>query len=514
MTYNFSNYEGKLTQTSNCVYDSNIGYESDFSVNGNVDGWTYYDGIHTYGCWNNFLFGTLYGDYALLGRHEVFRPVEAEVFYTVKVAMRLTFKERIGSQSYPSTGKLMWRTISDPSWGTNKEYEFELYNDNSWHIYNINMGPVQWWQGDINDLRLYPISSNGKDGDEFFIRAIEIVSNTGVGYRCLNASCSYYSQYERNCPGIGERGTCTSNEQISYVSDGTTFEFATSQLYTIEKGVNDILYVNINEYGFENIILEPVQNYSGTKIASLIEKEISKVNVGGYAECSVIYNDSGQFIIYSGTYTDDSTVRLGDSTLARQLQFYNSYGTDISTKITGQDPATGFMPYSSFKIRTHQLYTLLDNKDTTGLIFNPFVYNVEGGRRDWLNTGLGLPSRNLHAQDSDDSGVMSRAYKYINNVGKTIIDFTHPFNASGRIKKIYAGVTLDRFESGDWHQRGTYDANRIDAQLSGAKIMFFRPLKNGDIRVLPMELDISDRNHSAGNLYSATQEYEIGRAHV
>ena len=90
--YNFLNYDGTLTPSPACKFDSNIGYEADFSKDGEVDGWEFFDGIHTYGCWNHFLFGTLYGTYALIGRYNPIRPVEAEKFYTVRIVMKLHLK--------------------------------------------------------------------------------------------------------------------------------------------------------------------------------------------------------------------------------------------------------------------------------------------------------------------------------------------------------------------------------------------------------------------------------------
>lgn len=504
MGYNFLNYDGTLRVVPNCVHDSNIGYESDLSNDGDVDGWLYYDGIHTYGCWNNYLFGTLYGSSAVIGRYESFRPVEAENYYFVKIVMKLDLVERVGSQIYPPYGRIAWRTLSSPTWGHDKEYDFELFSDNEWHTYYLNLGEAQWWQGDINDLRIYPILSDGRDGDCFFIRTIEILSVST--YRCLNYECDYNTQFEHNCPGIGERGYCKAKDLNALVTGGTQFEFSSDTLYTIVEGVNDTLYVNINEYGFESVVLRPMTNITGKNLANELTKEISKLDVGGYAECEVEYTEYGAIKIYSGNYASDSTVRIGDSQLAKDLNFRDYYGEDISDTYIGRNPASGFKPLSSFKIKTPQLYALLDESKGSEFYFNPFIYSVEGGRRDWLDTGLGEPSKDIRGTADDTLGLINRSYDFIENNYKTIIDFNHPFNASGRITKIYAGITLDNLSAGH-AARGEFDANRIDAQLSGAKIMFFRPLKNGDIRVLPIEVEINDRDHVSGKLYSAVQEY-------
>jgi hypothetical protein len=504
MSYNYISHNGSISTANKCFYDSNIGYSTDFSVNGEVDGWTYYDGIHTYGCWNNFLFGTLYGDYGVVGRHTVFLPVAAEDYYTVKVVMKINIQERLGNHSDPDTARLMWRTLSDPSWDNTKRFDFTIIPDNKWHTYVVNLGEAQWWQGDINDLRLYPIVDNGMDGDEFFIKSIQIQSvNT---FKCRNSSCDYYSNYENPCPGIGTQGSCTSRSLNYLVQFGTTFDFAADQTYTIEKGVNDVLYVDINDYGTESITLSPISNATGSEVAKMLGTEISKVDVGGYAECKVEYNDLGQFIIYSGTYADDSTVVIWNSDAAKTLNFYDEDDNDVSTAITGSYPASGFKPYSNFKIKTHQLMSLIDNDVDSDFTFNPFIYSVEGGRRDWLDIGLGTPSKDVRGSSSDDSGITNRFYEKISNVGSTVIDFNHPFNASGRITKLYAAITLDNYTD-TYFARGTGDSNRIATQLSDAKIMFFRPLRNGDLRVLPIELSINNRDHASGKLYALDQEY-------
>jgi hypothetical protein len=505
--YNFLNYDGTLTPSTLCKYDSNIAYEADFSHDGEVDGWEFYDGIHTYGCWNHFLFGTLYDTYALIGRYTPITPVEAEKFYMLRLVMKIALKERSESVVYtPTHGRIAWKTLASPVWNSDKELDFEIApDDGGWHTYNINMGEAQWWQGDISDLRIYPILEHGVDGDEFYIRTIEILSVSE--YRCTNVSCDYYTRYEHNCPGIGERGYCKSEALPSFVREGTIHEFAEDKYYTIEEGVNDTLLVNMNGYGFENVVLDPTAHAPGQRIANSLSKEISRLDVGGYAEAVVEYTSRGEFVIYNGVYAGDSTVEIGDSPLARDLNFFDDKGKDISTKHVGRYPATGFAPYSAFRMKTHQIYALLDESTQTEFYFNPFIYNVEGGRQDWLDIGLGRPTVDVRTGETDDSGTQDRYYEIINNEGRTIIDFTHPFNASGRIVKIFSALTLDTVAGEGWQGRGAHDANRINTQLKDAKIMFFRPLKDGTLRVLDREVPIQNREHEEGKLYSSIQEY-------
>jgi hypothetical protein len=101
---------------------------------------------------------------------------------------------------------------------------------------------------------------------------------------------------------------------------------------------------------------------------------------------------------------------------------------------------------------------------------------------------------------------MNRYYDLIDNAGNTLIDFNHPFNASGRVTKIYLAITLDNYGT-SYDARGDYDEDRIATQLKDAKVMFFRPLKDGTLKVLDTTVPIKNRDHASGNLYSITQEY-------
>ena len=70
-----SNYiaeDATISPSIRCIHDSTIGYSADFSRNGDVDLWEYFDSIHTYGCWGGFLFGTFYERSGTIGRYNVF----------------------------------------------------------------------------------------------------------------------------------------------------------------------------------------------------------------------------------------------------------------------------------------------------------------------------------------------------------------------------------------------------------------------------------------------------------
>lgn len=474
-----------LTSTT-CIHDSNIAYFADFSVNGEVDGWEYYDGIHTYGVWGGFLFGTLYDTYGTIGRYNVFRAVDASTHYTLKIVMKYNPKTRTGDHALPTQGKVRWRTLSNTQWDSVKEKDFTIYADNLWHTYSLNMGTEQYWQGDVNDLRIWVAKENGEDGDEFFIRVIEISSVES--HACLNTNCDKYSWYEHPCPWIGERGYCQSAAN-------------SRSLFSIAEDSEFI--VNINDYGNEIVKTKEVLNGSGQAVANALARAISRVDIGGYAETQIVYTDDNEFRIYSGTTSAASSVVVVDNDLARYLNFFNTPGDDVSSKTTGELPASGYSPLSSFKVRTSQVLDLFDNNEETNLNFNPFGYSVTGGRQDWMGSGPGELIASIGENDGDESGQVIRDYYLISNGNRTIIDFNHPFNASGRITKIYIACTLDMDTT-----KAKLESTRKSSELSGAKAMIFRPKRDGTLDVIH-EFDITDRDPTRGYndaLYSLTQE--------
>jgi len=484
-----------------CVYDSSLGFSADFSRNGDVDGWEYFDGIHTYGCWAGFLFGTLYGEYGIIGRYNVFMPINAITHYFLRIVMKYNPIERDsrGNHPLPTRAKVRWRTLSNTNWGTDKEKYFDIEADNKWHTYILNMGVEQWWQGDINDLRIWPAVEHGADGDEFFIRAIEIFSSEI--HECRNTACDKFSEYSHPCPWIGTRATCESEKH----EDDKKFT------------VSDLseLIVNINDYGNEIVKIKEAKNVNGQTLANKIAKAISRTNVGGYAEVFVEYTENNTFKIYSGTTTSGSSVRILDNELARYLKFFAIDGSDISIKTTGADPASGYSPLSNFKINTYQVLNLFDGDDKTSILFNPFQYSVEAGRRDWLESSIGLLSASIGNNDGDISGQVIRKYYMIRNKNKTIIDYNHPFNASGKIKKIWIMCSLDDpnyvktgHEKGGQLQTTPTATSRKGLELSGAKVMIMRPRRDGTMQaVYEWDLHSRDPDRTYNDaLYSLSQE--------
>ncbi len=487
MGSNFISDDATIFTSTVCIHDSNVAYFADFGINGEVDGWTYFDGIHTYGAWQGFLFGTMYGSYGIIGRHDIFRPINATTHYTLKIVMKYNPKTRIGVHQLPTQAKVRWRTLADTDWNSEKEKFFNIEPDNKWHTYNLNMGVEQYWQGDVNDLRIWPAADDAQDGDEFFIRAIEI-SSVEL-HNCTNPNCDSFLGYSHPCPWIGKRGYCESTAHED------------NKLFNIED--NTELIININEYGNEVVKINEVLNGSGYEVANVLARCISRVDIGGYAEVQVIYTDDNKFKIYSGTFADDSNIEILDNDLARYLYFFDRGGSDVSTKTTGVFPSKGYSPFSSFKIRTSQILSLFDNNEDTKLHFNPFGHSIEGGRRDWMTSGVGQALTSPGEEEDSAGGQLIRTYHLLYNDDKTIIDFNHPFNASGRINKIYSACTLDMFFGKTKHETG-----RKYYELSAAKILILRPRRDGSLVVIH-EFDLNDRDSTrdyGDELYSLTQE--------
>jgi hypothetical protein len=208
------------------MFDRIDGYSTDFHINGNVDGWDMYNNIYLYGCWDGILFGSSYDRSCYVGRSTPFVPVPAENFYYIRIMMKITNRNPDKVAGGLTTGKIRWTTLSDGVWNSTKEMNFDIYPDDEWRLYVINMGPAQWWQGNINNIRVYPFV-DGWPNDQFAIKFIRI-SSLNV-FKCTNTQCDYYINYSHPCPGAGQRGSCEAG--------------VSAQRYTVVSGVNDGLIV-------------------------------------------------------------------------------------------------------------------------------------------------------------------------------------------------------------------------------------------------------------------------------
>jgi hypothetical protein len=247
-------------------------------------------------------------------------------------------------------------------------------------------------------------------------------------------------------------------------------------------------------------------NLTGQEMAQVLSKNISKTNVGGYAECYVDYTVDDftyTFKIYSGTYSNRSNVVVAYTPLAQKLGLFDALERLTYTSASGLDPASRFSPYSSFRATTHELYNLFDGGGESEFIFDPSVPSIEGGRRDWYTSGQGTGKRSAGHDTADAGGLAVRVQYSLYNINSTIIDFNHPFNASGRITKLQGLISLDYYEDYPYYGRG--GVYRVTSELYDCKFMIFRPKHDGFLELIH-EVDIPDRSRSTGALYSNSQE--------
>lgn len=497
MSNAYTNSDVVVRQSYLCVHDSNVAFTTDFSRNGDVDGWLYYDGIHTYGCWNDFIFATLYGDFAVIGRDHPFQPFSAEDYFIVTISMELNVIDRAAGQNLPSKGKLMWRTLADPHWDEKKSTLFEIYPDSKWHTYTISVAEAQYWQGDVYDLRVYPIYQDGRDGDEFFIRSIQVKSIDK--FNCDKPNCEYFrtGNYSHPCQGVGLRGKCISG-------------YNNKTMFTVS-GTNDSdLLVNIDGYGFEHVLLGEFINYTGHEVARLVERSLSLISLGGYEAAEVNFTEDNRFEIISGTNRAASSVLVDFSPAAVELGFYDASGNALFTTTSGTDPADLSEFLSSYRLGTYGIQRLFDANDSTSINFDPHLYNVEAGRKDWDTCGTGGSQDELFfTMDPDYRQQSYPNYNMLDGFGKVIIDYCHPFNATGRIKEIHALGTPDiGYQSvrtdlyGGWLISEESDAGRITAK--GSKFLIFRPQIDGSL-VCVETIPIEDKTDPIHTLYDRYQ---------
>jgi len=402
--------DARLIQNSDlCVYDSLDAYSSNFTTNADVDGWDVYSNVYLYGCWNGFVFGTAVGRTCYISRSNPFVPIDGSDFYYVKILMKL---EIYDEDKKPTKGKIAWIRVDDSAWTSDKELEFDIVADNKWHLYTINMGPEQYWQGLINNLRVYPFI-DGQYRDKFCISYIKISSLNK--YTCNNTQCSYYTNYEHPCQGAGNRGYCEADESYD--------------IYTTVSGINDELIVDINNYGPMTFNLGTNENLRGVEIAKVISNKISSFNLGAFMYAYCEYTEDRKLRINSGTKGSHSYVTVS-GTAAEPLGFITQ------TNVYGNDPADGFDFSGSRLLSSIEINRMVDG------IYDDFAYvhssgqsSVEGGRRDFNKITPSI----LLGETSNEY------YSTFVNDNKTLIDLSHPINSNGRINKIYiAGIISSR----------------------------------------------------------------------
>ncbi len=451
MSYNFLKSAKYIRNSTLCRYDSLSGYTVDFSRNGDVDGWDIFNNIYLYGCWENVLFGTSFNNSCYIQRSNVFLSLEAEEYFYVELVIKLTSDP--DRPRVPTTGKIMWLRTDDNTWDDDKSVEFELKAEENWQRYSINMGEQRWWQGNINNLRIYPFI-NGHKQCKFAFKEIKIRSINK--YVCKETSCDYFIHYEHPCPGGGERASL-----VSYKNQTD---------YTTISGISDSLYVNIDHYGDYLIHLGDNNNVDILTMCRLLEIHIQSLGIGGYMYAEVSATIDNKIEIKSGTAGSNSSVNITDGTAVEQLNFFK--GEEASYTVTlGSEQASHFDYASSVRLGYADITKLLNKNNTIAYVHKPDEFNVDVGSKDFYY--------NISANAEDKFSVLGYQKNY-NNVGTTIIDVSHPTTNNGLLTDFYINC---------------------GSVKKGSKIYILRPNIEGNFTIVD---HVAIPNETSGDLYTTS----------
>lgn len=381
-----------------CRYDTNEGYSVSWSEDNDFQQYGEFSGITTRSVENQNYFSVATSGICYVGPTSDQAPFDGGVFDLVKVTYRLD----IGfNQLVPTTGRLQFQTVSDPTYDDEKVVDFPINPDNAYNEYTVDLSQTRLWQGDISRIRLYPFI-DGSPGSQIHLQAIRVQSSTkhacATGYDG-GGVCSKFSEYSHPCPWTG--------------SGGTSEAVAISEGIDIIEGVNDELTINVNDYGEQTVTLKPAAGVGLATIARDIEDKLSNIAIGGFAGNRTEVTLSRLLITAEDTREAISTVVVSDTPAARLLGFYNNEGTKVATEAPGVQAATRYAPAGTVqlsKTEIAQFYVPDQAINKSTITLDPHNYAAEAGRRDFT----------LVTRD--------RSVDFIN---KTIIDFNRPVTQTG-----------------------------------------------------------------------------------
>jgi hypothetical protein len=407
--------------------------------NGNLEGWTTFVDLDVVGSWGGYLFGTKRTPSGgFIGPSSTFTPVDAAV--NDRIFFRLKYDKHPNNTASTSFGKIRWTTVSDPVFDDLKSATFDLFSDGSWHFYEVNVGDVSTWVGEINKVQFFPCE-DGARNDEFFLNFFEIGTNEFT--------------FSFDNPKAGKPGKLTGG-------------LALVEEITIEKDVNDKLIVNIDGYGNVQSTLTP-QTAAPETIARDMAFQLGKVSIGGYLRVNVYIDDQTQkLVIESGIRADDSSVQVvyGSQSAAVVLGLTNAAGDFIGTTEPGEDPDSNFVPLSTYRPTTLEILAMFDNDDDLpALTLDPQKPVIEGGRSDYATINRKLKTTIVTTDGGSGlQGTKIESAGEFDFEGKTLIDLNHPFTDDGQLSRIFAN--------------GVFDPN------GASKWKIFRPSLGGDLTLV------------------------------
>lgn len=332
--------------------------------------------------------------------------------------LSLKFKTVIGAGSFKlQTDAIMGRDAIALTISATGELQYrsgDIYTNftvkneikfNSWNYLFIEFNSYE---------SLFSVSLNGVElGRELpfrysgLLKALRI-ENSGVSINKLvldNIILVTATDSNIQCSGMGRQGYY-SGKQV-YIDT-----------YAIVEGLNDRLIVNINNYGDYVITLPAAANMDVPALRSALEEQLVSLDLGGYVNAEVIFEDNC-FSIKSGTFGFDSSVVVGkflNSSLAVDLGFVTEEGVPVGYSVFGRPHAGGFSLANSNLVATKWLRRLVDNDTGDFVFFNPNLPQAEIGAKT--------------------AGRVSRGKKRTGS-NKTIIDYHYRATSEGKISEVY-----------------------------------------------------------------------------
>lgn len=395
-----------IRNDTSCRHDNNVGWSVEWSENEDFKGYTTASGVTTRLVWDrNYVFATTSG-ICFIAPATNQTPFDASEYSQVKINYRIETSD--STVIVPTTAKIQFQTISDPTYNEDKQVEFPISADNAYNEYTVDMSEVRLWAGNVNRIKFFPFI-DGDDGYIVHVKSIEAISIGNFACDTIYKTnlCDKYSLYSRPCPWVGAGGSC----QSSAIPSGIT----------IVEGVNDKFVVNINGYGNHAAILTPVVSARPEDIARDLENKLSNVAIAGYFGNKVLVDGRKINIIADDTRETISTVSVLDTPAARTLGFYTPDGAESFIDSTGEDAASEYVAAGTVPLSKAQLagFYTEDQLSTPGITMDVSRYAITGGRSDYE---LGYSDKKLDF------------------TAKTLIDFNNPINNTGKLVSVaYSG---------------------------------------------------------------------------
>lgn len=414
---------------SSCIHDSRLGYEVSWEENNDLNGYSLTDGLTSNTVWDGVYFGvSTSGSCYISPSSDI--SVNASTYTSVKVDMRIDVGHHTEE---PTTGKIQFQTAGLSEWSDDRSVEFDVVPDNAYHEYSVDMSSDYYWQGTLSNIRVYPFI-DGCEGTKVHFRKISIESKDS--YACSSAitgdACSMYSEYTHPCPWAGSPGKATSTTVTGNV--------------TIVEGVNDTLWIDIDGYGNQSVVLRPAVSESIDNVSRDIQDKLNLVGVGGYsfARC---YTEDDCIVIESDWHDSESSVSVNSptsSSAAYTLGFTDYYGNSTTTETSGVDSATRFEK-APLQLSSSSVVYLKGSDRTSAegaFVIDGDSYNPQGGNSKY----------SLFSRDSK-----------LSFDGKTLIDYDNPINQNGTIKFLgYSGDSFTDTEFRVYRQKVDGSINLVD----------------------------------------------------